>query len=65
MLPETSPEKELQRRIVAIYAVTAYCGVEEGRPYSHIWRGRPVAGGVPMIIKAKEEARSEFGVALS
>ena len=35
-LPETSPERELQRRIAAIYAVTTCCGVEEGRSYLHI-----------------------------
>jgi hypothetical protein len=33
-LPETSQERELQRRIAAIHAVTACCGVEEGR--SHV-----------------------------
>lgn len=37
-LPETSVEKECQRRIAAINAVTAYCGVEEGISYR---RGRP------------------------
>jgi hypothetical protein len=61
-VPETSPEKELQRRIAAIHAVTAYCGVEEGRSYLHVRRGRPAAGGVPTIVKAEEQARSEFDV---
>lgn len=32
-LPETSWEKEIERRIRAINAVTAYCGVEEDRTY--------------------------------
>ena len=31
-LPEATLEKECQRRIAAINAVTAYCGVEEGTP---------------------------------
>jgi Protein of unknown function (DUF3435) len=62
-LPETTPEKELQRRIAAIHAVTAYCGVEEGRPSPCILRGRPAGGDVPTIVKAKEQARSK--VALS
>jgi hypothetical protein len=64
-LPETSSEKELQRRIAAIHAVTAYCGVEEGRSYGHVRRGRPAAGGIPTIVKAENQARSEFDVALS
>lgn len=32
-LPATSLEEEILRRITAINAVTAYCGVEEGRSY--------------------------------
>jgi hypothetical protein len=35
-LPETTPEKEYQRRIAAINAITAYCGVEEGTPYRRV-----------------------------
>jgi len=35
-LPETSLERELQRRIAAIHAVTACCGVEEGRSHLHV-----------------------------
>jgi hypothetical protein len=62
-LPETSPEKELQRRIVAIHAVTAYCSVEEGRSHLHIRRGRPAGGSAPIIIK--EQARSELDITLS
>ena len=64
-LPETSPEKELQRRIAAIHAVTAYCGVEEGRSHLHVRRGRPAGGGVPTVVGAEEQARPEFDVALS
>jgi Protein of unknown function (DUF3435) len=35
-LPKTLLEKELQRRIVAIHAVTAYCSVEEGRSHLYV-----------------------------
>lgn len=33
--PKTTLEKEYQRRIAVINAVTAYCGVKEGTPYCH------------------------------
>jgi hypothetical protein len=49
-LPETSIEKELQRRIAGINAVTAYCGVEEGRSYSGSTRGRPATGGASTAV---------------
>jgi hypothetical protein len=49
-LPKTSLEKELQRRITAINAVTAYCGVEEGQPCRRGRRGRPVKGDVPPVV---------------
>lgn len=39
-LPETSLEKEHQRRITAIKAVTAYCGVEEGTPCRRVQIGQ-------------------------
>jgi len=39
-LPEATFEKECQRRIAAINAVTAYCGVEEGQPCCRGPRGR-------------------------
>ena len=39
-LPETTFEKECQRRIAAINTVTAYCGVEEGQPSCRGPRGR-------------------------
>ncbi|KAE9373871.1 hypothetical protein N431DRAFT_407568 [Stipitochalara longipes BDJ] len=64
-LPETSPEKELQRRIVAIHAVTVYCGVEEGKSHLHVRRGRPVGGGAFTIVKAQEQKRSELDIELS
>jgi hypothetical protein len=48
-LPETTFEKECQRRIAAINAVTAYCGVEEGQPYCRGPRGRRVM--VPPAIE--------------
>ena len=64
-LPETSTEKELQRRIAAIHAITVYCGVEEERSHLHVRRGRPAGGGVPTFIKAEEQARSERDVVLS
>jgi hypothetical protein len=41
ILPTASSEKELQRRIAAIHAVTAYYGMEEGRSYLYVRRGRP------------------------
>jgi hypothetical protein len=41
-LPETTFEKECQRRIAAINTVTAYCGVEEGQPCCRGPRGRRV-----------------------
>ncbi|CAG8976664.1 hypothetical protein HYALB_00002180, partial [Hymenoscyphus albidus] len=40
-LPETTLEKEHQRRITAINAVTAYCGVEEGTPSRRVQIGQP------------------------
>jgi hypothetical protein len=45
-LPETTLDMEMQRRITAINAVIAYCGVEEGRSYSSRRGGRPVRGVV-------------------
>jgi hypothetical protein len=48
-LPETSPEKEYQRRIAAINGVAAYCGVEEGTSCHHGRPGRPVGGDVSKV----------------
>jgi hypothetical protein len=54
-LPETTFEKECQRRIAAINAVTVYCGVEEGQPCCRGPRGRRVK--VPPAIEAAELAQ--------
>jgi hypothetical protein len=53
-LPETTFEKECQRRIAAINAVTAYYGVEEGQPCYRGPRGRRVK--VPSAIEAADLA---------
>ena len=55
-LPETTFEKECQRRIAAINAVTAYCGVEEGQPSCRGPRGRRVKA--PLASQAVELAQS-------
>jgi anti-sigma-K factor RskA len=57
-LPETSLDKEMQRRIMAINAVTAYCGVEEGTSYRSRRGGRPV-GAVVTSHEAKMSAQAE------
>jgi len=57
-LPETSLEKEYQRRIAAINAVTAYCGVEKETSCRRDQPGRPVEGEVSTVIKAEEPAQS-------
>ncbi|KAN0116787.1 Protein of unknown function (DUF3435) domain containing protein [Hyaloscypha variabilis] len=49
ILPEMSPEKELQRRIAAIHIVIAYYKVEEERSHLYIRRSRPASSGVPII----------------
>ena len=64
-LPETTVEKELQRRIVAINAVTAYCGVEEGRCYRDPRPGRPARGGESAIADVEKLAPSEPDIMLS
>jgi hypothetical protein len=64
-LPETTFEKECQRRIAAINAVTTYCGVEEGQPCCRGPRGRTVKGNVPPAIQAADRARSAPDTALS
>jgi len=53
-LPETSLENENRRRIAAVNAITAYCGVEEGPASHRIQRGRPVKDDSPPVLKAKE-----------
>jgi hypothetical protein len=64
-LPETSLEKEYQRRIAAINAVTAYCGVEEGTSCRRGRPGRPVGGKVSRVVEAEEPALSWSDIALS
>ncbi|KFY96073.1 hypothetical protein V498_02927 [Pseudogymnoascus sp. VKM F-4517 (FW-2822)] len=61
-LPETSLERESQRRIAAINAVAAYCGVEEGVTFRRSRAGRPV----PPISAVKDEKplRSEADIML-
>jgi hypothetical protein len=53
-LPETIPEKEPQRRTVAINAVTVYCGVEEGRSYRDRSSGWSISRGTSTIFNAKQ-----------
>ncbi|KFY89160.1 hypothetical protein V500_05907, partial [Pseudogymnoascus sp. VKM F-4518 (FW-2643)] len=62
-LPETTLEKESQRRIAAINAVTMYCGVEEGVTFR---RGRPSRPIPPNFstVKAENPLRSEADIML-
>jgi hypothetical protein len=60
-LPETTFEKECQRRIAAINAVTVYCGVEEGQPCCRGPRGRR---NVPPTIQAADLAQSTSDASL-
>jgi Protein of unknown function (DUF3435) len=53
-LPETSLENETRRRIAAVDAITAYCGVEEGPASRPTYRGRPLKDDSPPVIKAEE-----------
>jgi hypothetical protein len=62
-LPETSVEAEYQRRIAAINAVTAYCGVEEGTPYRHVQRAQRTRDD-NQIVKAEETAALASDMAL-
>jgi hypothetical protein len=64
-LPETTPEEELRRKIAAINAVTAYCGVEEGRPYFAAGRSRPAGSVASASVNAKGQVRSALNIALS
>jgi hypothetical protein len=50
-LPESSLDKEMQRRIAAINAVIVYCGIEEWTSHRGRQPGRP---GVPITIKAEK-----------
>ena len=62
-LPETSIEAEYQRRIAAINAVTAYCGVEEGTPYRRVQHAQPTRGD-NQIVNAEETAALASDMAL-
>ncbi len=64
-LPETSLERECQRRIAAIHAVTAYCGVEEGQPCGRGRRGRPPKGKTFSVVRAADQPHSAVNIALS
>jgi hypothetical protein len=64
-LPETTLEKECQRRIAAINVVIAYCGVEEGTPYRRGPHGRPAKGNAPPVAKAAKLVPSASDIALS
>ena len=63
-LPGSLLEKEVQRRITAINAVTMYCGIEEGTCYHSRRHGYPIEG---MTIKPKVEKpiKSDSETALS
>jgi Protein of unknown function (DUF3435) len=64
-LPETTLEKECQRRIAAINAVTAYCGVEKGTPYRRGPRGRPAKGDALPVAKTTKLVPPALDIALS
>lgn len=64
-LPETSLEKECQRRVAAINAVTAYCGVEEGISSRRGRLGRQGGHDTLTVVKVEEPARSWSDKALS
>jgi Protein of unknown function (DUF3435) len=64
-LPETSGGKECQRRIAAINAVTAYCGVEEGISYRRGRPGRSREGDGSTVVKVEQPALSRSDIALN
>ena len=53
-LPETSLENENRRRIAAINAITAYCGVEEGLPSRRIQRRHLMKDNSPPVVRVEE-----------
>jgi hypothetical protein len=61
-LPETSLEKECQRRITAINAMTAYCSVEEGVTFRHSRASQPVP--LVSVVKDEKPLRSEADIML-
>jgi hypothetical protein len=60
-LPETSLDKEMQRRIAAINAVIVYCGIEVQISYRGRRPGRP---SISMTIKTENSIQSESDSAL-
>jgi hypothetical protein len=64
-LPETSLEKEYQRKIAAINAITAYCGVKKGTSCRRGRPGRPAGDKISTVIKAEEPAQSLSDTALN
>jgi hypothetical protein len=62
-LPETTLDMEMQRRITAINATTAYCGVEEGTSYRSK-RCRRSVGSVVISPEAKMPTQSNLDTAL-
>ncbi|OJD22468.1 hypothetical protein ACJ73_06185 [Blastomyces percursus] len=65
-LPPKTPEEELQRRITAIHAVSAYCGAEEGPLYCRRGRGSsPKPTTVkPTAVKAEAMAQPSSNMLL-
>jgi hypothetical protein len=53
-LPKTSFENEMRRRIAAVNAITAYCGVEEGPASRRTQRGRLLKDNSPPVVKVEE-----------
>lgn len=64
-LPKTSLDREMQRRVTAINAVTAYCGVKERISYCGRRPSRPAGGGVPMAVKTEKPVQSDSDTVLS
>lgn len=64
-LLDTSAEKECQRRIAAINAVMAYCGMKEGTSYRHGQPDRFREDDVSTVIKVEEPALSQSDIALN
>jgi hypothetical protein len=59
-LRETTSENETRRRIKAINAITAYCGVEEGLTPRRNQDIRSVKDSSPLLVQNREaEALSE------
>ena len=61
-LPEPSLDRECLRRITAIRAVTAYCGIEEGQPRR---RGRPSKAEALQVVNGVDPTPSKLDTVLS